>query len=173
MSGATKRPNGLRSASSGVRQLMRSKSSIVSSTPASFATASRCSTAFVEPPVIATQPIAFSSDSFVMILLGVRSLFTSSTTSRPHSSATLPFLPSSAGTIPLPIGEMPSISNAVAIVFAVNWPPHAPAPGDAWCSRSARSSSERSPAACAPTASKTSWIVTSLPRQCPGMIEPP
>ena len=90
----------------------------------------------VEPPVIATQPIAFSNASFVMTLLGVRPFFTSSTTSRPHSSATLPFLPSSAGTIPLPIGEMPSISNAVAIVFAVNWPPHAPAPGDAWCSRS-------------------------------------
>ena len=38
--------------------------------------------------------------------------------------------PSSAGTIPLPIGEMPSASNASAIVLAVNCPPQAPAPGE-------------------------------------------
>ena len=28
-----------------------------------------------------------------------------------------------------PIGEMPSIWKAIAIVLAVNWPPQAPAPG--------------------------------------------
>ena len=38
-------------------------------------------------------------------------------------------MPSSAGTIELPIGEMPSISNAIAIVLAVNWPPQAPGAG--------------------------------------------
>ena len=84
------------------------------------------------------------------------------------SSATWPFLPSSAGTIELPIGEMPSISKAIAIVFAVNWPPQAPAPGEATRSSSASSSSDMSPAACAPTASKTSWIVTSSPLNLPG-----
>ena len=108
-----------------------------------------------------------------MIWLGLRSAASTSSTSRPHSSATLPFLPSSAGTIELPIGEMPSTSNAIAIVFAVNWPPQAPAPGLAWFSRSVSSSSVRSPAAWAPMPSNTSWIVTSLPRQLPGAIEPP
>ena len=127
----------------------------------------------MEPPDIAPAAIAFSSERLVMIVLGRRSSLSTSSTSRPHSSATLPFFPSSAGTIELPIGEMPSTSNAIAIVFAVNWPPQAPAPGEAWFSRSVSSSSVRSPAACAPMPSNTSWIVTSLPRQRPGAIEPP
>ena len=63
-----------------------------------------------------------------------------------------------------PIGEMPSTSKAIAIVFAVNWPPHAPMPGEAASSSSLRSSSEILPAARAPMASKTSAIVTSWPR---------
>ena len=108
-----------------------------------------------------------------MIRLGLRSRASTSITSRPHSTATAPFLPSSAGTIELPAGEMPSTSKAIAIVLAVNWPPQAPAPGEAWFSRSVSSSSVRSPAACAPMPSNTSWIVTSLPRQRPGAIEPP
>ena len=41
---------------------MRSKSSMSSSTPASRAMASRCSTALVEPPVAQTEAIAFSND---------------------------------------------------------------------------------------------------------------
>ena len=65
------------------------------------------------------------------------------------------------------------ISNAIAIVLAVNCPPQAPAPGLATPSSSCRSSSLILPAACAPTASKTCWIVTSLPRKRPGGIEPP
>ena len=142
---------------------MRSKSSIVSSTPASFASASRCRTAFVEPPVAATQATAFSMDSRVMTRLGLRSSSSRRITSLPQSSAAWPFFPSSAGTIEVPIAEMPSISKAVDIVLAVNWPPHAPAPGEATDSSSARSASLMSPAAWAPTASKTSWIVTSWP----------
>ena len=103
-----------------------------------------------------------------MILLGRRSCLTTSITSRPASSATWPFLPSSAGTIDEPTGEMPRISNASAIVLAVNWPPHAPGPGEAALSSSLSSSSSILPAAWAPTASKTSWIVTSLPLKRPG-----
>ena len=112
---------------------------------------------------MATPAIAFSSEALVMIWLGRRSRLSTSTTSRPASSATWPFLPSSAGTIDEPIGEMPSISNASAIVFAVNWPPHAPAPGEAALSISSSSLSSILPTACAPTASKTSWIVTRWP----------
>ncbi len=93
--------------------------------------------------------------------------------SRPQASATSPLAASSAGTIALAPGEMPSTSKAMAIVFAVNWPPQAPGPGEAWSSRSSSSSSDMSPAAWAPTASNTSWIVTSLPRHRPGEIEPP
>ena len=68
---------------------------------------------------------------------------------------------------------MPRTSKAIAIVLAVNWPPQAPAPGLATASSSASSSSVILPAACAPTASKTSWIVTSRPWKRPGGIEPP
>ncbi len=52
---------------SGVLVLTRSKSSMSSATPASLAIASRCRTALVEPPVAATEAIAFSIDSLVMI----------------------------------------------------------------------------------------------------------
>ena len=62
-----------------------------------------------------------------------------------------------------PIGEMPSIWKAIAIVLAVNWPPQAPAPGLATSSSAVSSSSVILPAAWAPIASKTSWIVTSWP----------
>ena len=79
----------------------------------------------------------------------------------------------SAGTIAAPIGLMPSTSSAIAIVLAVNWPPQAPEPGLATFSRSISSCSVMRPAACAPIASKTSWIVTSSPLYLPGMIEPP
>ena len=36
-----------------------------------------------------------------------------------------------AGTSFAPIGERPIIDSAIAMVLAVNWPPHAPAPGQA------------------------------------------
>ena len=65
-----KRPPGFRSASSGVRALIRSKSSMSSSTPTSCAMASRCSTALVDPPLAATPAMAFSIASRVMIWLG-------------------------------------------------------------------------------------------------------
>ncbi len=58
-----------------------------------------------------------------------------------------------------PVGEIPSTSNAIAIVFAVNWPPQAPAPGEAASSIAVSSSSVMRPAAWAPIASNTSWIV--------------
>ena len=64
-------------------------------------------------------------------------------------------------------------SKAIAIVFAVNWPPQAPAPGLATASISARSSSLIVPFACAPIASNTFMIEISFPRNMPGGIEPP
>ena len=53
-------PLGLRSASTGTRLPMRVKSSMVSFTFAACAMASRCNTAFVEPPSAMTTVMAFS-----------------------------------------------------------------------------------------------------------------
>ena len=87
--------------------------------------------------------------------------------------ATASLASSTAGTLALPNGATPRNSQAIAIVLAVNWPPQAPAPGQAWSSRSRSRASLILPAACAPTASNTSWIVTSWPSNVPGAIDPP
>ena len=126
-----KRPPGLRSASSGTFRLILSKSSMVSLTPASRATARRCRTALVEPPVVATAAIAFSNDFLVRICFGRRSFWSNAITIWPQRKAISSFLGSIAGTPLNPSGEMPRNSKAMAIVLAVNWPPHAPGPGQA------------------------------------------
>ena len=64
-------------------------------------------------------------------------------------------------------------SDTHAIVFAVNWPPQAPALGHATNSNSLNSFDDIFPAECFPTASNTSTTVTSLPLKLPGKIEPP
>ena len=93
--------------------------------------------------------------------------------SRPVSRATTSFSSSIAGTALWLIGEMPISSHTVAMVLAVNWPPHAPGPGQAASSSAFNRASVIVPAACAPTASKTSWMVTSWSSQRPGAMEPP
>ncbi len=128
---ATKRPLGFKSANSGTVLLMRSKSSMFSSRPASRAIARRCSTALVEPPVAATDAIALSIESRVMSWRGRTLRFSRSITSAPASRPMRAFSGSSAGTSLKPIAEMPRNSATVDIVFAVNCPPHAPAPGHA------------------------------------------
>ena len=85
---ATNRPPGLRSASSGTRALIASKSSIASGTPDSRAIASRCSTALVEPPLATTAAIAFSIAGRVITWLGRSCRFNTSITSTPASRAT-------------------------------------------------------------------------------------
>ncbi len=57
----------------GVRAAIASKSSSVSGTLASFASAIRCRTAFVEPAVAATAVMAFSKAARVRTWLGRRS----------------------------------------------------------------------------------------------------
>ncbi len=94
-------------------------------------------------------------------------------TSAPHWRPVSSFAGSVAATLAVPIGERPRNSSAIAMVLAVNCPPHAPAPGQTTSSSSFRSPSLILPAAAAPTASKRSWIVTSRPRKRPGWIEPP
>ena len=108
-----------------------------------------------------------------MICRGRRPRFSTSITSAPAARATPALSVSTAGTLALPNGEMPSTSQTVAMVLAVNWPPQAPAPGQAWRSSASSSAVGMVPAACAPTASNTSWMVTSRSCQRPGAIEPP
>ena len=89
---------------------MRSKSSIESLTPKSFAVAGRCSTAFVDPPVAITPAMAFSKLLRVTIERGVMPFLTSPITILPHSKAISSLRGSTAGTSFHPIGEIPSIS---------------------------------------------------------------
>ena len=131
MSVATNCPPGLRLATIGVRAATRSKSSSPNSMPSSRAIASRCSTPFVEPPVAATQAAAFSSASRVISCEGRRSRRTTSMTRRPAASAASALRSFVAGMPESAAGLMPRKSSAVAIVLAVNIPPHAPAPGHA------------------------------------------
>ena len=171
---ATNRPPGLRSASSGTRALTLSKSSMVSGTPASRAIASRCSTALVEPPVAATAAIAFSSAGLRDDLARTKSAPQHVHHQRAGGARDRRPCPGRrAGTLALPNGEMPRNSHTVAIVLAVNWPPHAPAPGTGLAlERVEVLRSSACPAACAPTASKTSWMVTSRSCQWPGRDRP-
>ena len=94
-------------------------------------------------------------------------------TTSPTLRATSLFSATIAGTPFALSGDTPSSSHTIAIVFAVNCPPHAPGPGQALFSSASSCASVSFPAACAPTASNTSWIVTSRPSQRPGAIEPP
>ena len=110
----------------------------------------------VDPPVATADAIPFSLLSLVMRSHAFSPDSTNSTASPPQARATSCFLGSVAGTEPLPIGETPMASNTVAMVLAVNWPPHAPAPGHAPRSRASNSSSVIRPAAAAPMPSKTS-----------------
>ncbi len=99
--------------------------------PASRAIASRCSTALVEPPLATTPAIAFSNDWRVRMSRGLTPRFNRSITSVPQFLATASLTSSTAGTLALPNGATPRNSHAIAIVLAVNWPPQAPAPGQA------------------------------------------
>ncbi len=66
---------------------MRSKSSSSSSTPASCAIASRCSTAFVDPASAITTAIAFVNASFVRMSRGRSPDASSLVSARPDSRA--------------------------------------------------------------------------------------
>ena len=109
--------------------------------PNSAAIAGRCSTALVLPPVADTDAIAFSSDCRVTMCDGRMSWWTSVMTSSPALRAASSFFGSSAGMPLRPAGERPRNSSTVDIVLAVNWPPQAPAPGQAPFSASYSSSS--------------------------------
>ena len=101
--------------------------------------ASRCSTALVEPPVAATEAMAFSNAARVTMSRGRNPFFTASTISRPHRTATSSLRASTCGTAAVPNGDSPMNSITVAMVLAVYCPPQAPAPGQAEFSMSSSS----------------------------------
>ena len=153
------------------------KSSSVSFTLASWAIASRCSTALVDPPNAITTAMAFSNASLVMMSRAVMPRLSSSTTASPLALAKPSRRRSLAGGAALPGSDMPMASAALAIVLAVYMPPQAPSPGQIARSMVSTSSRDISPREHAPTASNASMIVTSrsLPSDStafPGMIEP-
>ena len=82
--------------------------------------ARKCSTPFVEPPVVAMERMALSRAERVMICEGVRSWRTNSTAKDPTWVPTASLRGSVAGTEPEPMRATPRISAAVAMVLAVN-----------------------------------------------------
>ena len=102
-----------------MREPIRSKSSSVSLTPRRPAIASKCTTAFVEPPIAARARIAFSNDALVITSLGLRSLITISTIRRPVLWAACSNLLSAAGIPATPGSVIPSASAKIPIVDAV------------------------------------------------------
>ncbi len=132
-------------------------------TPASRAIASRCSTAFVEPPDAQTAMIAFSTASRVMMSRGLTLRRSTSIAARPTSNAASSLRGSMPGIALASANDMPRNSITIDIVFAVYCPPQAPAPGQAAISSVVSCSAVILPAAKAPTPSNTSRIVTSRP----------
>src|SRR5580658_7274777 len=106
-SAATYFPAGFRSASSGVRSLTRSKSSMSRGNPTSREIASRCNTALVEPPVVATPAIAFSNAERVKTSLGRVPRRSRFITTSPQRNAASSLRTSIAGMPLNPIGESP------------------------------------------------------------------
>ena len=156
-------PEGLRSQSTGTFLRIRSKSSIVHSTPAVWAIARKCSTALVEPPVAMITATAFSMLFRVTMSRGFRFCRTASTSTL---AAALALATISSWTLAIvlePGRLMPSASIAELMVLAVYMPPHEPEPGIARRSISPRSCSLKVPAVNWPTASNTLTMLRSLP----------
>ena len=141
------------SAITGVRAAIGSKSSIVNGRPNSRAIASRCSSPFVEPPVATIDAAAFSIASQRDDLRGADV----AADEIHHDPAALRgsgvLVGESAGMAFSPDGLIPRNSRIVDIVFAVNCPPQAPAPGHATDSSSCRSAAQILPTAWPPIAS--------------------
>ncbi len=130
--------------------------------------------ALVEPAVADTACAALRRDSTVISWRGNGPLWASrSITSCPQRNAAAGLSGCTAGMSFDPNGDTPRKDSTMAMVLAVNWPPQAPAPGQAAFSIAARAWSSMLPAECTPTASNTSWMVTALPSHWPGMIVPP
>ena len=116
---------------------------------------------------------AFRNAALVMICRGRNPAASAPTTATPVRRARSVRSADTAGGDASPGSVMPSASAHIDIVLAVYMPAQEPAPGQAARSIASRSASETSPAACPPTASNTSWMVSDRPSACPGRIVPP
>src|ERR1019366_1907055 len=168
----TNRPAGRIDTMCGVRLLTASKSSRVSSTSASAAIASKCSTALVDPAVAITTAAAFRTAALVSTSRGRSPLARAATAAAPVRRASSVRSADTAGGVAEPGSAMPSASAQADMVLAVYMPAHDPAPGQAARSMARASASDISPAAWAPTASNTSWMVTERPFAQPGRTGP-
>ena len=99
---------------------------------AALAIAIKCKTALVDPPKAIISLIAFSKDSLVIISDGFISSNNSFFIALPQFSDSNSFTSLFAGLDELKGKDIPNASIALAIVFAVYIPPHAPAPGQAF-----------------------------------------
>mmetsp|Transcript_43047 Transcript_43047/g.78263 ORF Transcript_43047/g.78263 Transcript_43047/m.78263 type:complete len:389 (-) Transcript_43047:384-1550(-) len=167
-------PLGFRSPMSFVLSLSRWKSSTLSSIPAVWAMASKCKTALVDPPKAFTITMAFSKDFLVKMSSGLRSRSKRALIAAAvvlHSSR---FSGDIAGLEDVNGRAKPKASIAVANVFAVYIPPHAPAPGQACLMMSRRSPSSMEPARYFPYASNVETISNVSPRRDrPDAMVPP
>ncbi len=146
---------------------------MVRGTSAEWAMASRWSTALVEPPWAITTAMAFSKAFRVRIWRAVRPAAIASASTRAEAAVLSAFSASTADIVDEPGRLIPIASIADDMVLAVNIPPQAPAPGQAFFSISISSSRGSLPATCCPRASKTLTMVRSRPPWCPGLMVPP
>ena len=105
--------------------------------------------------------MAFSNASRVMIWRGRIPRLSRFMTASPEAWAKASRRVSGAGGVADPGSDMPSASATDDMVLAVNMPAQDPSPGQAARSMSSRSLRWMRPAAQAPTASKTSWMLMS------------
>lgn len=117
----------------GVAFEISSRSLISTFRPASFATASVCSTVFDEPPMAISSTRALRNDFAVTksFARGGFSIFASSTIRRAARRQYSTRSGESAAMVPLPGSAMPSASQRQFMLFAVNIPEQEPGPGQA------------------------------------------
>ncbi len=130
-----------------MRLPMRVKSASVSSTRASCAIASRCSTAFVEPPSAMTVVIAFSKASLLRMSDGLMPRLMQRHDGLAGAAAVVGLALDTASCAELFARLRPRASIADAIVLAVYMPAQEPGPGIAVDSTSLSSASSILPAA--------------------------
>ena len=107
----------------------------------------------VEHPSAISTVSAFKMASFVMISLGLISLFSISITAIPACFASLILSEYTAGMVPFPLSPIPRASVRQFMELAVYIPEQEPQVGHTFSSNSRTSSSVMVPAALAPTAS--------------------
>ena len=117
----------------------------------------------MEPAVAITTAAAFRNAALVRMSRGRSPAASARTAASPVARASPVRSAVTAGGVAEPGSAMPSASAHADMVFAVYMPAHDPAPGQAARSTASSSPSDISPAACAPTASNTSWMVSDRP----------